>query len=89
MACTRTYPLSEHDAPHIVTLYAKPINEAKAVPLDALREQREWLADEKNGCEGRFLDGRYSWMEGPVTILGFRYRFTDANTAFWFKIRFG
>jgi hypothetical protein len=89
MPCTRQYPLDWVKTPHCVFLRLSPHGKYKPFTSEELQEHRDWLADEQNGTNGLFLCGGYTDQRSDPRMDGFLYRFTDANTAFHFKMRFG
>jgi hypothetical protein len=93
MPCTRKYPLPFSDTPHLVLLDRQVHTgvASRVKPVDHLREQRAWLENEDNGCSGHYLDGARMWVDQSTgdQWQAYCYRFTDKDTAFFFKLRFG
>jgi hypothetical protein len=74
----RKYPMTELEAPYEVS-FPRLVNWPEA------QEQMVWLVHPENNCEGFFVNGSRSVLGGPTHSF---YRFTHADTAFFFKLRF-
>lgn len=75
----RSHPSEVFDNTHTVIVHV-----VKPTPLLAmLVRTKAWLHDEVNGADGRY---HVNFDQQTRTLT---FSFSDANTAFWFRMRWG
>ncbi|RYD63440.1 MAG: hypothetical protein EOP83_12170 [Verrucomicrobiaceae bacterium] len=86
MTCLRKKDMTDDEAPYVIEFQ-------KELPWREAQKQMLWLAAVDSPTEGFFTNGRKQTRVLTENGYDFTetvwYRFTDQNTAFWFKMQFG